>query len=44
MNYRSEADHDLLLIELVKELDHLARIDVVERTFGVAGLGALERA
>jgi hypothetical protein len=41
---RDEKEHDLLLIELVRELDRLGRIDILERAFGVARLGPLERA
>jgi hypothetical protein len=44
MNYRDEREHDLLLIDLAKELDRLGRIDILERAFDVRDLGSLERA
>ncbi len=45
INYRSERDHDVLLIKLVRDLDRRGRLDLLENAFSIdESLGKLERA
>jgi hypothetical protein len=43
INFRNEAEHDRLLIDLARELSHSGRVDILEAAFGVSGLGPLQR-
>lgn len=44
MNFRNEREHDERLIELIRHLDQMQRLDILETSLGLPALGRLNNA